>query len=156
MLTEALQSDRSVFGACRAVDWASSVAKKHFSGHQSFFREQSEQMAPELLAHKGIEDGIDSAVHKGQSLSEIHGYIKKISVWAGVADQLTSHQCVHKFSYVIGQPADDKSQHHTEDHFHCFGFLAVTWAKQGSNRAAVADQHDCKWKEKAKDVTKDS
>lgn len=55
---------------------------------QATVRKHLEERSTKILANEGIDDGVETAVRKGQELSDIQGLVDVTAALAGVLDQV--------------------------------------------------------------------
>lgn len=105
----------------------------------------------ELLPNKGVDNGVEAAVHKGECLGQLHGQVKPLASLAVIDDMQAPHR-VQKEHDIDGGPEQEEHNDNDKNQFHCFVFVLSMAPLQVSQNVVVAENEDAHREQPPHDV----
>lgn len=114
--------------------------------------EEHREIPPELLAHEGVDDGVDAAVSHPQGLCHLHGLVQLAAALTGTQAK-EFLEGAQEEDDVVGSPEEKVDNHDHEDEPHSLVLLLlVATPEQGFYDSRVADNHDKQWQHQPQDA----
>jgi len=115
------------------------------------FAESLTEILLEFLPDKGVDDGVEAAVHEGECLGQLQGEVKPLAILA-VIDDMQAPQRVQQEHDIDGGPEQEEHNDDDKNQFHCFVLVLSMAPLQVSQDVVVAKNEDAHREQPPQDV----